>query len=115
MEAKELVKKIGNFLNEKKAEDIVIINVADKTIVADYYVLATGRSMTHVKSLCELVEEELDKENIAPLRREGVREGRWAALDYGDVILHVFNDESRLFYHLERLWDNGDNIEKITD
>lgn len=113
MESKELAKKIANFLSEKKAEDIVIINVSDKTIVADYYVLATGRSMTHVRSLCELTEEELDKAEIAPLRREGIREGRWAVLDYGDVILHVFNDESRLFYHLERLWDNGENIERV--
>lgn len=113
MESKELAKKIGLFLKEKKAEDVVIINVADKTIVADYYVLATGRSMTHVRSLCDLVEDELDKDGVGPLRREGVREGRWAVLDYGDVVLHVFNDESRLFYHLERLWDNGENLERV--
>ena len=112
MESKEFAKKITKVLSDKKGEDIVIINVSDKTIVADYYVLATGHSMSHVKSLCEHVEEELDKEGIAPLRREGVREGRWAVLDYGDVIMHVFNDESRLFYHLESLWGDGDNITK---
>lgn len=115
MQSKELSQEISKILLNKKGEDIAIINVSDKTIVADYYVLCTGHSMSHVKSLCEHVEEELDKIQLAPLRREGVREGRWAVLDYGDVILHVFNDESRLFYHLERLWDNGDNIEKITD
>ena len=65
--------------------------------------------MTHVKSLAENLEEELDKLETAPLRREGVREGRWAVLDYGDVIVHLFNDESRLFYHLERLLDSGEN------
>lgn len=115
MLSKELSKEISKILLAKKGEDVAIINVSDKTIVADYYVLCTGHSMSHVKSLCEHVEEELDKMDIAPLRREGVCEGRWAVLDYGDVILHVFNDESRLFYHLERLWDNGDNIEKVED
>lgn len=114
MESKELAMKIGKILSDKKATDVLKINVSDKTIVADYYVLATGRSMTHVRSLAELLEEELEKqEELSPLRREGVREGRWAVLDYGDVIVHVFNDESRLFYHLERLWDTGDNTETI--
>lgn len=113
MEAKELALKVCGILSEKKATDILKINVADKTILADYYVIATGRSMTHVKSLAENLEEELDKIGVSPLRREGVREGRWAVLDYGDVIVHVFNDESRLFYHLERLWDNGENTEKM--
>lgn len=113
MEAKEFAKQMGKFLSEKKAEDVVLINVREKTIVADYYVLATGRSMTHVRSLCDLVEEEFGKQDVVPLRREGVREGRWAVLDYGDVVLHIFNDESRLFYHLERLWGDGENTEKI--
>lgn len=113
MEAKELALKVCGVLSAKKATDILKIDVADKTIVADYYVIATGRSMTHVRSLTENVEEELDKEGLGPTRREGVREGRWAVLDYGDVVVHIFNDESRLFYHLERLWDSGDNVEKI--
>ena len=109
MEAKELALKVCGVLSAKKATDILKIDVADKTIVADYYVIATGRSMTHVRSLAENVEEELDKEGLGPTRREG----RWAVLDYGDVVVHIFNDESRLFYHLERLWDSGDNVEKI--
>lgn len=113
MNGKELAGKICKILSEKKATDIVKIDVSDKTIVADYYVIATGRSMTHVRSLAKNLEEELEKEGVSPLRREGVREGRWAAIDYGDVIVHVFNDESRLFYHLERLWDNGKNAEKF--
>ncbi len=113
MNSGELAKKAGEILSGKKATDILKIDVTDKTILADYYVIATGRSMTHVKSLAENLEEELDKQGVSPLRREGVRDGRWAVLDYGDVIVHIFNDESRLFYHLERLWDNGENTEKM--
>lgn len=113
MSSKELALTVCKILSDKKATDILKIDVTDKSIIADYHVIATGRSMTHVKSLAENLEEELDKLETAPLRREGVREGRWAVLDYGDVIVHLFNDESRLFYHLERLLDSGENTEKM--
>ncbi len=112
MDSKTLTEKICLLLKDHKAEDVLSINVSSKTQVADYYVVAGGRSMTHTKSLAERVEEEMDKEGVAPVRREGVREGRWAVLDYGDVIVHLFNDETRLFYHLESLWDDGKNVVK---
>ncbi len=113
MNSKEFVEKVCEILSNHKAEDIVSIDVREKTEVTDYYVIAGGRSMTHTRSLIELLEEELDKKcGVAPLRRDGVREGRWAVLDYGDVIVHIFNDESRLFYHLEKLWADGDNVKK---
>lgn len=112
MDSKTFTEKICCILSNHKAEDIVSIDVREKTEVADYFVIAGGRSMTHTRALIELLEEELDKEGFAPIRRDGVREGRWAVLDYGDVIVHIFNDESRLFYHLENLWGNGDNVKK---
>ena len=116
MEVAELKNKICEYLSSKKATDILSINVSEKTIIADYYIVASGKSSTHVKTLCENLEEELSKKYAKePLRREGVREGRWAVLDYGDVIVHVFNDEMRLFYHLERLWDEGNNVERFED
>ena len=112
MTSNELATKISEILSNKKGEDIVIIDISNKSIIADYYVIATGRSTPHVRTLAENLEEELDKIPLAPLRREGIRDGRWAVLDYGDVIVHIFNDESRLFYHLESLWGDGDNITK---
>ncbi len=112
MDSKTFTEKICKILSNHKAEDIVSIDVKEKTSEADYFVIAGGRSMTHTRALIELLEEELDKEGVAPLRRDGVREGRWAVLDYGDVIVHIFNDESRLFYHLENLWADGDNVKK---
>ena len=104
MQAQEFVEKICKVLDDHKAQDVVSIDVRGKTEVADYYVIASGRSMTQTRALIEYVEEEMDKIGVAPIRREGVREGRWAVLDYGDVIVHVFNDETRLFYALENLW-----------
>ena len=115
MNSNELATKISEILSNKKGEDIVIIDISNKTIIADYYVIATGRSTPHVRTLAENLEEELDKLSLAPLRREGIRDGRWAVLDYGDVVVHIFNDESRLFYHLERLWSDGENTRKIED
>ena len=99
MDAKEFVQEVVKSIDKHKGEDIVSIDVRGKTEVADYYVVAGGRSMTHTRALIEHLEEDMDKLGIAPIRREGVREGRWAVLDYGDVIVHIFNDESRLFYH----------------
>ncbi len=113
MKASEFAKKVCEILDNNKAEDIVMIDVMGKTEVADYYVVASGRSMTHTRALIDHVEEEMDKIGIAPVRREGVREGRWAVLDYGDVLVHIFNDETRLFYHLEKLWGDDSNITKF--
>ncbi len=112
MKAEEFCKEICSALNDHKAEDVVIIDVRGKTDIADYFIVAGGRNMTHTRALIEHVEERAEKVGVAAVRSEGVREGRWAVLDYGDVIVHVFNDESRLFYHLESLWDDGKNVTK---
>ena len=113
MDQKAIALAAAKALDAKRGKDIVVLKVDEMTVITDYMVIATGRSVPQVKALAENVEEELDKEGLGPTRREGVREGRWAVLDYGDVVVHIFNDESRLFYHLERLWDSGDNVEKI--
>ena len=115
MNGHELALACAKALSEKKAQDIVILDVADQTVVCSYFVIASGRSTTQVRALGDAVEEKLEKEDLVPLRKEGLREGRWGVLDYGDVIVHVFNDESRLFYHLERLWEDGSNITPYKD
>lgn len=107
---------ICKYLSEKKAYGIVYIDVESKTTLCDYFVICSGRSSTQVKALAENLEEKLEKEfDLNPRRREGVREGRWAVLDYEDVIVHIFNDEERDFYHLERLWENGTNLTRYED
>ena len=106
---RQTAEKICALLSSKKTEDILIIDVAEKTTLCDYFVIASGHSSTQVRALCDHVEEKLSEEGLEPRRTEGTREGRWGVLDYGDVIVHIFNDESRLFYHLERLWEDGGN------
>ncbi len=115
MEGYELAKGCAKALSDKKAQDIVILDVKEQTVVCSYFVVASGKSTTQVRALCEACEEELKKRGEQPLRSEGVREGRWGVLDYGDVVVHVFNEESRLFYYLERLWDAGNNVERYED
>ena len=115
MESLNLVQDICKYLSSKKAEDIVILDVREKTVLCDYFVVASGRNTTQVRALCETLEDKLAESGIEPRRREGVKEGRWGVLDYGDVLVHIFNDESRLFYHLERLWGEGDNIRRWED
>lgn len=112
IDSETFTKKICSVLKDHKAEDVLYINVKGKTDVADFFVVASGRSMTHTRSLIDHVEEEMDKEGFAPVRSEGVREGRWAVLDYGDVIVHIFNDETRTLYYLEKLWGDGSNVIK---
>lgn len=113
MEILELTQEIGSYLSSKKAEDILLIDVREKTTLCDYFVIASGRNTTQVRALCENLEEHLSKQGLEPRRTEGVREGRWGVLDYGDVVVHIFNDESRLFYHLERLWAEGENTRRV--
>lgn len=102
---------ILNTLKTRKAQNIVKIGVSDKTSIADYFIIASAKSSTQVKSLAEFVEEEAEKAGYKVLHKEGLSDARWAILDYGDVMLHIFNDETRLFYNLERLWGEGEKIE----
>lgn len=115
-DSKQKTLQICKYLSDKKAYGIEYIDVESKTSLCDYFVICSGRSSTQVKSLAENLEEKMEKEHsLSPRRREGVREGRWAVLDYQDVIVHIFNDEERDFYHLERLWEDGKNLTKFLD
>ena len=115
-DSKKLALTACKALSDKRGRDIVTIYVRDKTVLCDYFVLASGGSSSQIKAMGENVEEKISKEyGVDPTRTEGVRDGRWAVIDYGDVIVHIFNDETRLFYHLERLWEDGGNLEKYVE
>lgn len=114
-EAYELAKKIAEILNEKKGKDIIIIDLKEKSVLADYFVIASGKSLTAVAALANNVDDKLSKEGIEPLRRDGLSEANWVVVDYGSVILHIFYSDVREYYHLERLWIDGANFEKYGD
>lgn len=111
-QAHDLAYTIGEFLNEKKAMDIELIDISQQTIIADYFVVASATSTTQVRALAEYVDEKLSKNyKIEPARRE--IDSKWYVVDYGSVIVHIFYDELRKFYQLERLWADGTNVERI--
>ncbi len=115
MEISQKAKQIAEILSNKKAQDILIIHVSDKTIISDYFVVASANSSTHVSTLAQEVDFKMGQAGIKPLRMEGVREGRWVVIDYGDVLVHIFHNEEREFYQLERLWADDNNCVKYEE
>lgn len=114
--SRELAIAVCKALADKRGKDIVSLYVREKTDLCDYFIVASGSNAPQIRAMGERVEELVEKElGLVPTRTEGVRDGRWAVVDYGDVIVHIFNDETRLFYHLERLWTDGGNLEKFND
>lgn len=111
LEPKELTDEIVRLLDSKKGEDIEVIQIENLTILADYFVICTGTSVTHVRSLSDEVEYKLKEREILPLHVEGYNSSTWILLDYGSVIVHVFTEETRSFYSLERLWADAPRVE----
>ena len=108
MTPKEIALTAVKALDSKKGGEIKALEVTELTSLADYFVLCTGSSNTQINALCDAVEEKLEKEaGERPLHREGHRGGTWVLLDYGCVVVHVFSNEAREFYSLERLWSDG--------
>lgn len=113
MESDQIKDIICKELDEHKAVDITVLNVRHLTVMTDYFVICTARSVKQVKALAEFVEDKLEEEcGLKPIHSDGVGENKWCVLDYGEVIVHIFNDETRMFYCLEKLWSDGGNIEK---
>ena len=112
MTPKEMAFLAATALDSKKGLDIRVMEVTELTPLADYFVFCTGGSNTQINALCDAVEEKLMVEaNEQPLHREGHRGGIWVLLDYGCVVVHVFNNEAREFYSLERLWSDGTSLD----
>ncbi len=109
-QAKKMVKIAYHALDEKKAEYIKIINLEGISILADYFIIANGTNSSQVQALVDNVEEELHKAGYSLKQREGYSNGNWVLLDFGDVIVHIFDRENRLFYDLERIWRDGKEI-----
>ena len=107
----EMAKKCAQILDDKKGININAIKVDELSSIADYIILATGTSSTHVKALADEVEVQLKAEGIMPDHVEGHRSNSWILIDYKDVIVHVFSDEARTFYNLDKLFEKGEIVE----
>ena len=109
--AKEVAARAVAALEDKKGIGIEILKIDRVTTLADYFVICTGTSNTHVKTLCDYAEFEMEQLGEPLLGREGHRGNAWELLDYGSVVIHVFTDEARKFYSLERLWADAEQVD----
>ena len=109
--AKEVAYEVTKALDEKKGMDIKLLKIGDISSLADYFLICTGTSNTHVKTLCDYAEYTLENLGEKLLGREGHRGNTWELLDFGSVVVHVFTEEAREFYALERLWADAQQID----
>ncbi|WP_455717445.1 ribosome silencing factor [Anaerosporobacter sp.] len=108
--AKQMALIAYDAMEDKKAEDIRIIEIGEISTIADYFIIANGTNSSQVQALVEGVEEALSKEGFEPQRIEGIRSSNWVLMDYGDIVVHIFSREDRLFYDLERIWRDGKTL-----
>ena len=106
----ELAKKIVKALDDKLARDIEVIKTDEVTIVADYFIIATANSNTHIRALADEIEYQLEQEDIRPDHIEGRATG-WVLMQYSGVVVHIFLEDSRQYYNLERLWDDAAKLD----
>ena len=109
--ATEVALNVTKALDEKKGMDIKLLRIEKVSSLADYFLICTGTSNTHVKTLCDYAEYSMEQMGEAMLGREGHRGNSWELLDYGSVVVHVFTDEARKFYDLERLWADAEVVD----
>lgn len=114
-ESRKMAKIACAALADKKGEDIKVIDISNVSVLADYFIIANGTNDSQVHAMVDSVEEELEKAGLTLKQREGYGLGSWVLLDFGEVIVHVFDKENRLFYDLERIWSDGKmiNIEEL--
>jgi len=111
MTQEETLKLAVKTLDKKKAEDIRVLGIRDLTIIADYFIIASGLNGTHTKTLADELEAELKKNGAVPARIQSDKGSSWIILDYSDIVVHIFYKETRDFYSLERLWQDGLDVD----
>ena len=111
METLELVKKVASALEDKKAEDITVIDIREVSSIADYFIIANGNNANQLVALQDAVDEAMYTNGVHSKQVEGNNNSTWILMDYQDIIVHLFSKEDRLFYDLERIWRDGKIVE----
>lgn len=109
MQDNAIAQEIAQVLYNKKAQDIIALNVSELTVICDWMVIASGRSANQVKAMADDVDDQMAQHGLVLRRLEGQNEGRWIVMDYGHILVHLFHYEEREYYNLERLWEDGGN------
>ena len=112
MNSKEIARMACEAMEDKKAQDIKIIEIGNISTLADYFIIASGTNRSQVQAMADNVNETLGRAGIEPKQMEGYQNANWILMDYRDVVIHIFDEENRLFYDLERIWRDGTLVEK---
>lgn len=107
MTSKEMAKAAIAGLEDKKGDDIKVIDISNVSVMADYFIIASGKNRNQVQAMANSVEEKLHEAGVKPRQIEGYQTANWILMDFNDIIVHVFNEEDRLFYNLEKIWLDG--------
>ena len=114
MESKEMVRLACEAMEDNKAQDIKIIDIEKVSTLADYFIIASGTNRNQVQAMADSVSETLGRAGVEPKQMEGYQTANWILLDYRDVVVHIFDEENRLFYDLERIWRDGVLVDRET-
>lgn len=114
MTSKEMTKTVLSALEDKKANDIHIIDISKVSVLADYFIIASGNNRNQVQAMADNVEEFLHNKGLHPRQIEGYQTASWILMDFNDIVVHIFNEEDRLFYNLEKIWLDGKLIDPAT-
>lgn len=109
--SKEMAKLAIEALSEKKAEDVQVLDISEVSVLADYFIIATGKNERQLQALKDSVDEKLGRAGYLPKNVEGAGTDAWILMDYRDIIVHIFDEEHRLFYDLERIWRDGKQVD----
>ena len=115
LSSKEMTRIAVKALEDKKGQDIRIIDIQNVSVLADYFIISSGSNSNQVQAMVDNVEEELHKAGCDVKQIEGYQTANWILMDYGDIIVHVFSQEDRLFYDLERIWRDGKTVENLEE
>jgi len=111
----DLIKAICEAASDKKARRITVTDISKMTVITDNFIICSGDTKNQVKAICDNIEEKLARDGEKPIRIDGYNEARWIVMDYGSVFVHIFTEDDREFYNLERLWNNGNNSFVFSD
>lgn len=110
-DSKTALKTAINALEDKKGENIKVIDISGISVMADYFVIASGKNLNQIKAMADEVEDKLSKIGVEPRQIEGANSSGWILMDYHDFIIHIFNEDMRLYYDIERIWSDGKPVE----
>lgn len=111
MDSREMARIALNALEDKKGEDVKVLDISNVSVLADYFIIASGLNRNHIQAMVDNCEDALGKAGVVPKQIEGYNTANWILMDYRDIIVHVFTKEDRLFYDLERIWRDGKEVD----